>query len=81
MDSLEKEKLTSILGEFSNEDKIQERIKQVSNPLDSIDDKWVKWVPAKFVAEWESLPIETKCLIQGFCLRIADLQSEIDAGW
>ena len=78
MDSLENKNLVRILADFSNESKIQERISQLANPLNSIDDKWVPFVPPGFVKPWDSMRVETKCIVQGFCLRIADLQSEID---
>jgi len=78
VDNLENEKLVAILTDFSTESRIQERIDQLGVPLDSIDDKWPPFVPQGFAKSWDSLPVETKCIVQGFCLRIADLQSEID---
>ena len=78
MDNLEKKNLVRILSEFSNESMIDERIGQLGGSLDSVSDKWVQFVPSLFISRWEALPIETKCIVQGFCIRIADLQSEID---
>jgi len=75
---MENKNLVKISSNFSNKSKIQERISQLANPLNSIDDKWVPFVPPVFVKSWDSMPVETKCIVQGFCLRIADLQSEID---